>query len=250
VPLLRYPTALQEFSWVLGRAGALEGLNIWHKFNNIPDFQCHTCAPEIPVFEWEKVWPRRPGPTTSMIVKPRENLEQAMKYEEAMRARPSPLNATMHCHQGHALLEVRLNVVTVIHQLLAKIIADQKLPRSLMSSSWRLAKAGDVVRSAKLLPQKPLSNNADALWLTPGATNPDHAESQTPFAPKLKRDKLWSPQRKALSWMLEQERNPPEWREREREEIDVPAFGWRLEVEVGLQQEIRGELALVKQLRL
>jgi site-specific DNA-cytosine methylase len=222
VPLVDKTEALQQYSWLLKRAAH----QMLKKFNgpqqvataNLVTASCCTCAPKAP----------------SVICKfdnkgkfkyAAEDKEEATDHENALKQRPPPITATIHCNaKDSAALEIRLNIPTLCHRVLAKMHFSEHMRLETTTLKWWVMEdhGRDITPNFKV---NPFLDNSK--------------ESRTRKPTKFCRD-LWPEQERVLTWMVCQEEKPCEWYEQEREEVCVPALGCRIDVEARAPKQIRG----------
>ena len=223
VDLVNRPLALVDFHWVLKNACHVDSINVWHSLQDPKDLPgpCSSCTPAPPPIAWK--WTRKER-GKKLVLRPFEEPQQALTYENAMRERPDPLAVEMHCSDGQALLEIRLNIAVLLHRTLPKLGVDLTTNRGSVDMRWRIAAANDLEASPDFETPRLLTNNEEELVGTPpGFLRP-----------------LWDQQKRALNWMIKQEKLDHSWDEWEREEMSVPAFNWRLEAEGLSRKDIKG----------
>lgn len=220
--------ALDNFRWLLERAAAhmLANLKMPRQVTvaGLSCVSCTICAPRPPSIEYAQVEVVAQKNKQTHDAKAVENKIEATKYERALKERPSPIVAIVHCHESSATLEIKLNIPALCHQVLAKLCSPQHHLLQQPIIEWSLA--GDHGREkAPKFQVKPFLNN----------------ENETRCAkPKHFDRDLWREQSKALTWMVHQELDPCEWHEQERKEVSVPALGCRIDVEARMLKKVRG----------
>jgi site-specific DNA-cytosine methylase len=229
VPLFGKIAVLQQFGWVIKRAILkIPDIGEWQPVGDLKDLDkaCLKCVPTAPGIEYGKDPRGKLGHKKPREA--REKAEEAVNYEGVLRTRPQPFTATMHCYIDSVILDVKLNLPTIIHRLAARFSTLPSINADL-TMDWRLSK-DEGQESLPIFKLKPLQNNNNEV--------PIEAPEAT-FV-KDKERPLWQEQQRAVAWMVNQERKPCDWHEREREEICVPGIGLRLDVKASLQKEICG----------
>jgi site-specific DNA-cytosine methylase len=221
VPLTEKDTALKRFAWVIKRATLnLPDLGRWLRLWAVDSTTkiCVDCVPTAPTIEWDRVKKK---------IVAREKVKEAIDYERTLRGRPQPLTATMHCQADHAILDVRINLPTLYHRVVGKFLAKASALQDQIKVNWQLSldDGYDIPPTFEL---KALQSNANDphVHLPPR----DGGFSRV----------LWPEQQQALAWMVSQEQEPCQWKEREQEEVFVPGLGLRLDVEASVEKPIFG----------
>ena len=220
VPIVNKREALQEYSWLLKRATIqmLEKFNDYQRVElaNLDSASCSTCAPELPSVICAE------GKGTSITAN--EDKNEATKYEQSLKQRPPPIIAVLHCGESFAALEIRLNIPTLCHRVLAKMHFSEHMRLQSATLKWWMEE--DHGRESQpVFAASPFLDNS--------------RERPAPSPAKFFRT-LWPAQHLVLAWMVGQETNPCEWYEKEREEVYVPALGCRINVEARAPKEICG----------
>ncbi|KAG9793295.1 DNA (cytosine-5-)-methyltransferase DMT5 [Exophiala dermatitidis] len=220
IELENKPDVLRGFGWIISHASDVPHLNAgWQSVDDAQTAVCLACSPRAPELRWvmQQVGKRD-------IVKPIENAEEAAVFEDALKRRPKPTVALMHCHGDQAFLEIQLNVSTLIHRANGKFASSSGSLTQLLDSSWRLTRH-DPFAARPVFTSLQLRDN----------------ESEQPVSTTdIRQRKLWISQRKIIAWMQKQEQNPPSWKELALVESCLPAVGWRLEARARLQIQVRG----------
>ena len=221
IPLVDKREALQQYSWLLKRAAH----QMLEKFNGpqqvaIADLvtaSCRTCAPGAPSVTFLK-------DDEGKFKHATEDGKEARDYELALKQRPPPITAIVHSNVSSAALEIRLNIPTLCHRVLAKMHFSEDMRLETTTLKWWVTEdhGRDSTPNFKV---NPFLDNSE--------------ESSTPKPTKFCR-KLWPEQKQVLTWMVRQEEEPCEWYEQEREEVCVPALGCRIDVEARAPKQIYG----------
>ncbi|KAK5052544.1 hypothetical protein LTR84_002409 [Exophiala bonariae] len=244
VPLEDKPGALKDFSWMRIAAAKVPQLALgWIYFSDQshagscsePDFtpDQHTnseehsaeglkvvCAPKPPRLQWVefrlKVGDGKTKPEKKLI----EDAKAAHDYEKALKSRPVPILAIIHCKAGELSLQILLNPVALLHRARAELaFSEDKI-----YSQWRLCYYPPFSPRPKFPRLRLLSNMEMAL---------------APSNPRLFKQ-LWDSQRKTLTWMIDCESSKSLWVEEALKETCIPALGWRLEVKASRNLVVRG----------
>jgi site-specific DNA-cytosine methylase/serine/threonine protein kinase len=246
---------LDPFHWLIERA--VRQALVKHSgsqnvlIETLPREPCLKCAPKSSSVEFQTVVERKPnkdfaadtspaaavgakkptGKTEECLefrvnekVKAMEVKTEATEYEKTLKDRPLPISAVVHCHENSALLEINLNIPTLCHRVLAKLSSSQDLHLSQPTVKWSLNKDHGHEKPPKFQ-VKSFFNNSN-----------ETASAK----PKRFARQLWPEQGQALTWMVRQEVDPCEWKEKEREEISVPVLGCRIDVEAHILKKVRG----------
>lgn len=226
IELENKPSALDGFGWILSHASSLRYLHEqddndgkWHPFSDNQESPCLTCAPQLPSLRWLLKTAGKKD-----IVKPFEDAEEAAIYEDALKHRPKPAIATMHCHGEKAFLDVKINVSTLIHRAKAQFSSSASPLTQALKSSWRLTRHDPSEPQPAFTSLRLESNLAEVAIDTT----------------KVGDRALWPSQRRTLAWMQKQEQSPPDWNEMALVESSLPALGWRLEAQATIKVEVRG----------
>ena len=225
--------ALRPFTQLVQRAGQECGFEDWAEVA-IPSSAiaiCQTCAPARPrlVFPTvhSKALVRQAKAEKPLLV---EDQHQAFEFEKKMKARPSPVVASLHCHEDKTgKLQLQLNVATLVHRACGKLAGQGSKSTRLSRIHWRLAKDSGFEQLLPF-PKLSLQSNAEDLELDMPPNWVDDEELR-----------LHLPQLKSLRWMLKQECDEAtSWIEEEIEEARIPSADLRLDVKVECTRHIRG----------
>lgn len=170
------------------------------------------CAPAAPRLKWRLATAQNRG---SVIVKPFEDEEAASKHEQDLKAIPAPVRAFLHCHQDHFLFDIKLNIDSVAHRVVASLMTGTPGEIRL---NWRIARDDGLQDPPSFKPVK--------------ASGYQTNDPMTPASSCLKSGFQLQPwQRQSIYWMQQQEIGDNAWAEWDRLEYRLPAIDWRLEVE-------------------
>ena len=176
---------------------------------------CQRCYPKLPDFEWEN---RKVAKSRAVIVAPKYKADTANLFEKNLRQVPNAITATVHRMESTNTLQFSLNLTPPVMSMLSRLIGHKRQLEETVHAKWRIAKITNIAPPVTLANISLASNKDDpsTLQLTTSAF-------QRP---------LWASQKRALLWMIEKEGRDDEWKEVEREEIEVPALGLRVDLEV------------------
>ena len=231
IELLGKQAVLDKFTWLLNRAAGplLTKMGTCQQtiIESLDSLFCSTCAPTPPSIEYARVKiavQKNKQGREKDEVKALEVKAEATRYERAIKQRPSPVVAILHCHEHSSTLEIKLNIPALCHRVLAKLCSSQKLLLQQPTIEWSAARDHGRERAPKFKVRKFLNNENEVECATP----------------KHFLRKLWAEQRKALTWMVRQELDPVAWHEQEREEVSIPALGCRIDVEARMLKKVFG----------
>ncbi|KAI5478763.1 hypothetical protein MNV49_004589 [Pseudohyphozyma bogoriensis] len=220
------PEVFTKLAWIVARLPEWKALKDWQSLDDGAIHEdCTTCSPVPPELKWMRK--RNVG-----TIVPLEDGITAGRYEQALKARPSPL--LVHTRQLGGFFEFRigLNVATLAHRALGALPAKnvfRNIEELAPTVDWRLISGDSVELSlgrSGLPPVFRLLSNAK-----------DKEAEQPPHFKKLK---LRPEQLRSLTWMLEQENNPTPWVEEEVNEALLTKLGWHAEVKATRTVTIRG----------
>lgn len=234
--LERQVDALSSFGWISSRVSQIPHLS--SGLQTLPAAKgtnCETCSPLPPKLRWML---HRRGQRD--VVKALECPLGAAKFENALINRAQPAVAILRKHGGKILLDIKLNVMTLVHR------AASSLLRSVSHGSidlleWRVTAYNRFSPRPEFQIPALLSNKDDdilpelldlVLERNPNTRNTGDQAAQP---------ELWDPQLKALTWMYNQETSPKPWDELSLEESCLPSINWRMEAQARTHRnDIRG----------
>ncbi|EMS22035.1 DNA repair protein rad8 [Rhodotorula toruloides NP11] len=222
-----------KLGWMLSRIPNWQALQEWQSVatGSIPNHTCARCAPVMPSIQWIKLLSLRGGKKEawSPSVIAREDGQEAARYENALKDRPSPI--IIHTrHVGSDLqLKIGLNAASLAHRALSQLPAAslKHFSPAAPKVEWRLLTSVSTDLGNESSPVFELTSNRN----NPEAANPED------WNPKCK---LRPEQLRSLWWMIEQEANPKPWVEEEVAEALLPQLGWYAEAKATREVEIRG----------
>ena len=224
--------ALRPFTQLIQRAGPECAFNYWVEITSPLHSMtvCQTCAPAkprlvFPTAHFKSIVKNARAQRPLLV----EDQKQAFEFEKKMKTRPSPVLADLHCHNdGYGILQLRLNVATLVHRAYAKLVGQCSKWDHRPLIQWRLAKDTGLEQHLPF-PNLSLKGNAE------------DPESSVPPNWVKGGVRLYPSQLRSLSWMLMQESDAAlPWTEQEIEEAQIPAANLRLEAKVECERPVRG----------
>ncbi len=217
----------EQFAWLLERSRYLDGFsNVWRLSTQSGyPFRCTNCAPEGPSIQW--LWKRT-------HVQAMEHPRRAAFYEKFMKARPQVfIMRTRIDDNGVGWLEIGLNIATLAHRALGKILDGHKISGD-VQVHWRIETKGDSSSMFQRIPFT-LKDNKDV---------PTPERERFKF-PGLDKDgnhlSLRVEQQRSFLWAKGQESEEalPFWRQEIAEAL-IPRLDWRADARVQTSQKVRG----------
>ncbi|KAK4333158.1 hypothetical protein RTBOTA2_001878 [Rhodotorula toruloides] len=222
-----------KLGWMLSRIPNWQALQEWQSVatGSIPNHTCARCAPVMPSIQWIKLLSLRGGKKEawSPSVVAREDGQEAARYENALKDRPSPIIVHTR-HVGNDFqLKIGLNAASLAHRALSQLPAAslKHFSPAAPKVEWRLLTSVSTDLGNESSPVFEVTSNRN----NPQAANPENWNSKCKLRPEQLRS-LW--------WMIEQEANPKPWVEEEVAEALLPQLGWYAEAKATREVEIRG----------
>ena len=137
----KYANVLSKLSFALKRAQALGGFSPDSRPLSLPRFyqSCQLCAPDEPDLLWECHHLKNLTKAQNYTVRPYENENQALAYEEAMKKSPIPFPIQTRIDgKGRGRLRIGLNVQSLFHRALAQLMLSEGTSTKDISGHWRL----------------------------------------------------------------------------------------------------------------
>ncbi|BGP05622.1 hypothetical protein JCM10049v2_001428 [Rhodotorula toruloides] len=222
-----------KLGWMLSRIPNWQALQEWQSVatGSIPNHTCARCAPVMPSIQWIKLLSLRGGKKEawSPSVVAREDGQEAARYENALKDRPSPIIVHTRHVGSDFQLKIGLNAASLAHRALSQLPAAslKHFSPAAPKVEWRLLTSVSTDLGNESSPVFELTSNRN----NPEAANPEN------WNPKCK---LRPEQLRSLWWMIEQEANPKPWVEEEVAEALLPQLGWYAEAKATREVEIRG----------
>ncbi|KAF4618425.1 hypothetical protein G7Y89_g14878 [Cudoniella acicularis] len=228
------PRFYSQISCILLRGSVLKGHSElddrWHSICTNGDSRCQKCAPLPAKLTWS--WNGKVGKQL-----PFEDPQDASDFERSMKARPAPFKTFYRINSDDKLeFFVSIDPVALAHRAVAKLdVKDSAYPDDIgkVSTSWRLVTDSISVPKGKF-EALVLKNNDieddEIVIQSSGLVDPER-----PDGCPLRLD-----QRKALTWMLNQEQHPKPFEEREVVEACIGGLGYRLEGQATREVTVRG----------
>jgi hypothetical protein len=176
--------------------------------------RCERCAPSPPALTWVHNG-------TTLIA--REDVQEAGRYEQALKARPAALQVWRNRHEATGEIVFGVNVASLVHQAASRLPCESD---SRPTVSWRICIHEEDSTSVARLPALALRSN--------------RSDPQSAQPPNFKSYPLRMEQLRSLHWMLEQETMTEDWHEEEVSEALLPALKWRVEARAHLSVPMRG----------
>lgn len=208
----------KDLRWVTERARKMTTLQSWTIVERDTYIErCERCAPHVPSFQ---IVSGKKG------VAIQEDIEQASKYEYALKRRPEPFTTEIKLDDDCALLRVGLNCNALFHRGIARFPPSAN-PTSGMRLSWKVNpdfEATQVLPPFKFVLE---SNRNDVPRSQPPTWNPSN---------ELRPEQL-----RSLAWMISMESDTsPPFTEEEIVECILEPIGWRAEGKVQREVTVRG----------
>jgi len=189
------------------------------------------CAPSPPSVVWRPATERG-----RLVYTPQEDVQEAGRYEHALKARPVPIKVQLRQTAESGELRVGCNAVSLVYR------AQGNLSKSSFASvcmqahgkkdgrdtgfEWRIVEHENMKISPAQFPPLTFTSNRE------------DEEAMQP--PSFKKYPLRKEQLRSLRWMLRQEATDSPFVEEEVSEVLVPALGWRAEGRVKRPVLVRG----------
>ena len=219
-----------KLSWLMERNRELGTFSDqWRNFGVITiPASCPACSPMLPRIRWKR---QKQGTT----VVPYEEVTDAIEYERATKARPSPI--TIHAQDigdNIGCLTIDLNVATLIHQAMSRF-CNKKSTEGEVRLEWRLNTAYQPTE--RLLPKFDLQSNQLDAVLPYTFSGLEHNKETN----KWQNLQLRQEQQRSLQWMTERENgNGKLFLERSIAEAMMPHLGWCVQGRATRSYYIRG----------
>ncbi|KAH7890853.1 hypothetical protein F5I97DRAFT_1923345 [Phlebopus sp. FC_14] len=217
VDKLNERATFRSLAWLLERIRHVDdSLNHWQTVEMPEDlFHCQRCAPTPPTVKWLKN-----GKKIMAI----EDSQEAGQYERDLKLRPNPFVTQLKMDQSVGIVNVGLNVASLLHRALARLPTENRPERPILT--WRLDTEFAPAVKIQLPPFTLLSNKQD----------PEHAQP-----PNFNKLPLRPEQLRSLTWMLKREaRDVAPFIEEEISEALLEPLGWRAEGRAQRPVKVRG----------
>lgn len=224
--VIEQPEALKALQWLLKSKWRFLDLETWHQIKVQSDnLWSHAsncvCNPVPPKLKWRLATASK---RDTMIIKPFEDVVDATKHEQALKNIPQPVKAFLHCHNHSLVLDLQLNLDSVVHRVVTSLSRGQPAGLDLC---WRLARDTGLESN----PSFPTIN-------APGYGSADPLIGRTVGLKSSCRLNVW--QEQSAYWIEQQELAEKPWFEVERLECRLPALQQRLDVEGKKKVHISG----------
>jgi len=214
----------EKYAWLVERSRELDGFYNGWRASRLPNCspRCPFCAPEAPTIRWIQ---------NHNKIEPIEDHHEAALFEKCVKERPVPIVLRGRIdEQGTGRLEIGLNLPTLAHRALGKILNDHKITGQ-VDFHWRLDTKYNWPTEYKLNSFS-IRDNKD---IEPIAISfPGLDENGNPHTLRIE-------QQRSLGWMKGQEAEDGlPFQRQEIEEALAPQMNWRAEVRVRTPQTVLG----------
>ena len=217
-----------HLAWLTEKVRGLQDFsNEWREVAKLQhQHACNICSPKKPSIKWKL--------DKTFRVVPYEDAAEAGPYERAIKSRPPPILTHVRILDRKGLLEVSVNVVALVHRVIARMLQPGLTQDRPMQVHWKLDTHHDPTRSPNL-PKLTLRHNKNE---TPLPHVFMESKALTRGGPKRE---LRLEQQRSLRWMVAQESLTAEpFLEEEVEEFVMGPLGWRLQARVRSPHLVRG----------
>lgn len=215
-----------QIAWMTERVRRLKQFSEhWREIDGlVHQAPCDVCSPRRPAIKWK--WGNR---GQRAVVMPYEDAAEAGPYERKVKSRPVPIATRLKFFDGKGQVEVSINVLTLAHRALARLMRSRLDPSRQISVAWKLNTTFDAARRPNLPP----------LTLPDNKNDPRRAHVFVRAAQPGRA--LRKEQQRSLSWMVRQESaNAAPFLEEEVEEAVMGPLGWRLQARAVCPRLARG----------
>ena len=227
---------LKPFGWMLEGTEIPEHAKTGSKiiFTISSSCLCETCVPNLPAYIWE--WARR-RKSQKLNLRPFASAKLSAQHELQLRDRAQAAEATLDCHTDAAYFELRLNLETMTHRVIAPLVAGNISREA--EVRWCIVPY-DPLQAVPVFDKVELRNNdmndtGGRLVMNDKEDEYDISVDSGQFGRNLS-----TTQARTLTWMISQDTQGFDWKECHKIDSRIAPLGWSIEVEATVKKIICG----------